>query len=190
MDDDEKADIARRGIALIDRAGEVSPERLRERAGQAVRGAAEEAVLEGVRKIASLTGSAPKRPRVGPSPEAVEHMLARMEAESTAQFDAELRHAVQKSAQVVDVEAGEAANLDRLRHSFPAESKELAVLLFACVDLLEDLAEIDDPPTHEALAKKERLLARIGALLAPRAETALASFVAHVVGLSQAYRAK
>ncbi len=60
----------------------------------------------------------------------------------------------------------------------------------ACVDLLEDLAEIDDPPTREALAKKEHLIARIGALLAPRAEPALRSFVLHVVSLSQQHRAK
>jgi hypothetical protein len=189
MDDDEKAEIARRGLDLIERAGE-APAALRDKIGQAARGAAEDAVLGGVRAITNLAGGAPKR-RVGPSPEAVEKMLARMEAESTAQFDAELRSAVARAVEHEhDVEASEAEALARLRRSFPAESKELAVLLFACVDLLEDLAEIDDPPTHEALAKKEALLARIGDLLAPRAESALRSFVAHVVELSRAHRAK
>lgn len=189
MDDDDKADAARAGIALIEGAEAVTPDALRERFGNATRGVVEGAVLGGVRAVASVAGVGAKRARVGPSAEAVERMLARMEADSTAQFDAELRRSLARAEEEqADVDAREAEALARLRRSFPAESKELAVLLFACVDLLDDLAEIDDPPTPEALARKEQLLARIGALLAPRAEIALTSFVGHVVALSRARR--
>jgi hypothetical protein len=195
MDDDEKAELARRGLSLLEQAEQVSPEKLRERVSEAANEAAHAAVLGGVRKLAQLTGAQPRRPRVGPSADAVERTLARMEAESTAEFDAALRDAATRVARPSatpddDVEASEAAALAQLRRSFPAESKELAILLFACVDVLEDLAEIDDPPTHAELARKEHLIARIGALLAPRAETALRSFVLHVVALSQAHREK
>ncbi|MBX7196132.1 MAG: hypothetical protein K1X94_29015 [Sandaracinaceae bacterium] len=193
MDDDEKADIARRGLGLIERAEQTSVEGLKEAALEGARERAQRAVLGGVRAVAELTGTAPKRPRVGPSAEAIEHTLARMEAESTAAFDAELRASVgaaraREEERERDVEAAEAAALATLRRSFPAESKELALLLFACVDVLEDLAEIDDPPSAAELARKEALLSRIGELLAPRAEPALRSFVDHVVSLSRARR--
>jgi len=189
MDDDEKAEIARQGLDVLERVEDVSPEVVRRRITDAAKNAAEDAVLGGVRAIAEMTGTGPKRPRIGPSPEAVERTLARMEAESTAAFDDELRKAAARvHERESDIEAGEAAALAALRRSFPAESKELAILLFSCVDLLEDLAEIDDPPTSEELARKEYLIARIGALLAPRAETALRSFVLHVVALSQQRR--
>lgn len=191
VDEDEKADIARRGLRLIDRVEQVSPTAIGEHIAKRARDAAEEAALGGVRAVSELAGTPSKRPRVGPSAEAVEAMLARMEAESTAEFDAELRRAAQRAAErEVDIEASEAEALSRLRRSFPAESKELAVLLFACVDVLEDLAEIDDPPAPETLERKERLLARIGELLAPRAEVALRSFVDHVVALSRERRAR
>jgi hypothetical protein len=191
MDEDEKAEIARRGVALIERAEQASPAALTERLGEAAKEAAHDAVLGGVRAITNLAGGGSRRPRVGPSAEAVERTLARMEAESTAQFDAELREAASRAARhQVDIEASEAEALGQLRRSFPAASKELAVLLFACVDVLEDLAEIDDPPTDAELARKEQLLARIGELLAPRAEPALRSFVSHVVTLSRTHRAK
>lgn len=192
MDDDEKAEIARQGLALIERAEQVRPEAVRERLTEAATEAAQEAVLGGVRALSNMAlGAAPRRPRVGPSAEAIERTLARMEAESTAEFDDALRQAAARALeQEADVEASEAEALAKLRRSFPAESKELAVLLFACVDLLEDLAEIDDPPTEAELARKEHLIARIGVLLAPRAETALRSFVLHVVELSRARRAK
>jgi hypothetical protein len=189
MDDDDKADAARHGLALIEGAEQLSPEALRARAGSAARGAVEGAVLGGVRAVAAVAGVGPRRPRVGPSAETVERMLARMEADSTAQFDAELRRSLARAEEeAADIDAREAEALARLRRSFPAESKELAVLLFACVDVLEDLAEIDDPPTPEALARKEQLLARITTLLAPRAESALRSFVDHVIALSRARR--
>jgi hypothetical protein len=191
MDDDEKAEIARRGLALIERAEQTSPTAVTERIAGAAKEAAHDAVLGGVRAISNLAGGSARRPRVGPSADAVERTLARMEAESTAQFDAELREAAARATHHdVDVDASEARALAMLRRSFPAESKELAVLLFACVDVLEDLAEIDDPPTDAELARKEQLLSRIGELLAPRAEPALRSFVSHVVSLSRAHRAK
>lgn len=191
MDEDERAELARRGLALIERAEQASPEALREKLTDAAKEAAHDAVLGGVRAISGLAGSAARRPRVGPSAEAVERTLARMEAESTAEFDRQLREAAARAAvPEAGVDERESKALELLRRSFPAESRELAVLLFACVDLLEDLAEIDDPPTREALARKEHLIARIGALLAPRAEPALRSFVLHVVSLSQQHRAK
>jgi hypothetical protein len=182
MDDDERAEIARRGLSLIERAEQASPEALREKLTDAAKSAAHDAALGGVRAISGLVGGSPKRARIGPSAEAVEQTLARMEAESTAQFDRDLREAAARAAPSIDEREADA--LAVLRRSFPAESRELAVLLFACVDLLEDVAEIDDPPTREALARKEQLIARIGALLAPRAEPALRSFVEHVVSLS------
>ena len=191
MDEDEKADIARRGVGMIESVEQISAEALRDKLTDAVKDKASEAVLGGVRAIANLTGSAPRRPRVGPSADAVERTLARMEAESTAQFDEALRAAATRTREKeADIDAREAEALAHLRRTFPAESKELALLLFACVDLLEDLAEIDDPPTSEELARKEYLIARIGALLAPRAEPALRSFVLHVVELSQEHREK
>ena len=191
MDEDEKADIARRGMAVIESVEQISGDALRDKVAGVVRDKASEAVLGGVRAVANLTGHGPRRPRVGPSADAVERTLARMEAESTAEFDAELRAAASRAvAREADVDAREAEALSHLKRSFPAESKELALLLFACVDVLEDLAEIDDPPTKEELARKEYLIARIGALLAPRAESALRSFVLHVVELSQEHREK
>jgi hypothetical protein len=196
MDDDDKAEIARRGLSLMERAEELSPDALRARLSDAATETAKSAVLGGVRAISELTGTGPKRPRIGPSAEAVERTLAAMEAESAAQFDAELREAATRAAarareateREVDVDAQETAALARLRRSFPSESKELAILLFSCVDVLEDLAEVDDPPSAAELAKKELLIARIGALLAPRAELALTSFVQHVVALSRERR--
>lgn len=198
MNDDEKADIARGGLALLDKAESLSPEALRARLGEAAADGAKNAVLSGVRALSDLTGTsvagmAPKRPRVGPSAEAVERTLEALEAASAAEFDARLSEAATRAQERAveadqDIDAMEAAALARLRRSFPSASKELAILLFACVDLLEDLAEIDTPPSPAELAKKELLIARIGALLAPRAETALSSFVGHVVALSRERR--
>lgn len=122
-----------------------------------------------------------------------------MEARSTAAFDERLVEAAQRaraapaSARGDDdgpwLDAAELRELARLRRSFPAEARELAILIFACSDLLEDLAERDQPPAAEELARKEQLIARIGALLAPRAGETLTHFVAHVVDLSRRHRA-
>lgn len=201
MDDDDKADLARRGIDLIDDVGELSPEALKQRVANAAKGTAQKVALGGVRAISSLVGGSPKRARIGPSAAVVERTLERLEQESVAQFDDELRRAAQRAAarkaqeaqrkaEEVDVDAAEAEAFAALRRSFPPESKELAILLFSCVDLLEDVVEIDDPPNPSELAKREILIARIAELLAPRAAPALESFVAHVVSLSQQRRAR
>lgn len=203
MDDDDKADLARRGIDLIDDVGDLSPEALKQRMADAAKGTAQKVALGGVRAISSLVGAGPRRPRIGPSAAVVERTLARLEEESVAQFDDDLRRAAaraaaarraqeaqqaQSKAQEIDIDAAEAEAFAALRRSFPPESKELAILLFSCVDMLEDLVEIDDPPSTAELAKREVLIARIAELLAPRAGTALESFVAHVVTLSERHR--
>lgn len=198
MDDDERARIARQGLDVLERA---DPGAVVARVDQAARKAAGDAVLGGIAAISRLTGAAPRRPRTGPSDETVERTLAAMEARSVAAFDERLAEAVQRAgdAPAPPAEATAAAEpfldtaelreLARLRRSFPPEARELAILVFACSDLLEDLAERDQPPTAEELAKKEILIARIGALLAPRAGAALTSFVEHVTELSRRHRA-
>lgn len=200
MDDDERVRIARQGLDVIERLEQVDPEALRARVDQTARRAAGDAVLGGIGAIARLTGTAPRRPRTGPSAETVERTLAAMEARGVAAFDQQLADAVQRAREgardaaapddpVPSLDTAELRELARLRRSFPAEARELAILVFACADLLEDLAERDHPPPADELARKEVLIARIGALLAPRAGEALGSFVGHVAELSRRHRA-
>lgn len=189
MDEDERAAAARAAIDLMNRADSVSPGAIKERIGEAASGAARDAVLGGLRALNDLTGGGPRRPRIGPSEAVVERSLAALDAQNVAEFDERLHRAASRARPAQpDVDALEEEAFARLRRSFPPESRELATLLFACVDLLEDLAEIDTPPTPEALAKKELLIARIGALLVPHAAPGLASFVGHVVALSRQRR--
>lgn len=200
MDDDERARIAREGLDAIE---QIDPGAIRARVDQAARKAAGDAVLGGIAAVGRLTGAAPRRPRTGPSDELVESTLAAMEARNVAAFDARLAEAVERAGGAPApaapaepaaeaepwLDTAELRELARLRRSFPAEARELAILVFACSDLLEDLAERDQPPSAEELAKKEALIARIGALLAPRAGAALTSFVGHVTDLSRRHRA-
>lgn len=196
MDDDERARIARQGLDAMER---VDPGAIRERVEGAARKAAGDAVLSGVAAVGRLTGSAPRRPRTGPTNEMVEQTLAAMEARNVAEFDHRLASAVERAREApvaprVEarddpwLDAEELRELARLRRSFPPEARELATLVFACADMLEDLAERDQPPSPDELAKKEALVARIGELLAPRAGDALTHFVAHVVELSRRHR--
>lgn len=186
MEKDDRADAARAAIDLMNRAETVTPGAIKERIGDAASGAARDAVLGGIRALNDLTGGKSNRPRIGPSEAAVERAHAVLDAQSVAEFDERLRGAAARARPAApDIDALEEEAFARLRRSFPPESRELATLLFACVDLLEDLAEIDTPPTAEALARKELLIARIGALLAPHADVALSSFVGHVVALSR-----
>ncbi|MDQ3035735.1 MAG: hypothetical protein M3Y87_25250 [Myxococcota bacterium] len=188
MEDDDRAEIARQGLEAIERA---DPAAIRARLEQTAQRAAGDAVLGGIAKISRLAGVGARRPRHGPSAETVERTLAAMEAQSVAAFDEQLAAAALRAQQAEeDDEEAEAADLARLRRSFPPESRELAILVFACVDLLEDLVDRDQPASAEELARKEALLARIGALLAPRAESALASFVDHVTALSARHRTR
>jgi hypothetical protein len=195
MDDDEKADLARQGLDLVERLEDVRPDAIKARVGEAAKQAAGDAVLA----VARIAGAAP-RPRTGPSAEVVERTLAAMEARNVAEFDQRLVEAVKaaRSREPEPAAAPEEAEpsldshelreLARLRRSFTGEARELAILVFACADLLEDLAERDHPPTAESLAKKEVLVTRIAELLAPRAGTALMAFVAQVTELSRARR--
>lgn len=186
MDDDDRAEIARQGLDLIEGA---DPEALREQLSDAAKRAAKDAVLGGLDAVNRLAGKKRAPTRTGPSAEAVERTLAAMEARSVAAFDERLAEAAARARQSEREEAEErASDLASLKRSFPAASRELAILVFACVDLLEDLADDERPPSSEELARKEALIARIGALLAPRAEVALTSFVSHVTELSRRHR--
>jgi hypothetical protein len=193
MGDDDEALLARKGLRLLERAEQVSPAAAVERVKDAAAETAKDAVLGGMALLDELTGgkeaAAPR-----PSAAAVEAAHARLDAASIAEYDERLRRAASRHAQTKEARTEEAraahdpaAELARLRRSFPPEARELATLLFACADLLEDLADEAPPPAAE-LAKKEVLLARIAELLAPRADAALAAFVGHVTALSRARR--
>lgn len=186
MDEDEKVRLARKGLGLIDAA---DPKKIRTNIKESAKEAASEAVLDGVRTVARWTGGndTPSGPReeidLNPAMES-------MQASSFESFDARL-----KAAQA-DPKQRERAALRRelrgVRRSFPEESKELAVLVFACVDLLGDLqasAAGTKPLAAEDLKRREQLLGRIATLLTPRAGEALTSFVDHVVELSRRTRA-
>jgi len=83
------------------------------------------------------------------------------------------------------------AHLANLRRTFPEPARELALLVFNCMDLLEELSndEVGRRPASAAeLERKEQLLLRLSELLAPNAEEALSSFVEHVVAISRQYR--
>jgi len=78
--------------------------------------------------------------------------------------------------------------LGELRSNFPQESRELAVLVFSCMELIEAwnaYAHGGAAPSPAELARKEALLAKVAALLEPRAGEALQSFVTHIVTMSR-----
>lgn len=81
--------------------------------------------------------------------------------------------------------------IDDLRSSFPEESREFAVLIFACMELIDAVcapSQGGETPSSADLARKEALLAKVAALLEPRAGEALQSFVAHIVATSRRAR--
>lgn len=188
MSDDDEAYLARQGLNLVERVEKVSAAAAVEKVKDAAAETAKDAVLGGMAFINEITGGR-EDPKFRPSAAAVDAAHARLDAASVAEYDERLRRAASRYMRAK--EAGQvhdpAAELARLRRSFPAEAKELATLLFACADLLEDLAE-EVPPSAAELAKKEALLGRIAELLEPRAQVALASFVGHVTALSRARR--
>lgn len=185
MADDDKVRLARKGLDLIDAA---NPKNIRKNLGESAREAASDAVLEGVRTVARWTGDEPAA--TGPREEAdLSGAMASMQDSSFESFDARLRAA--QADPKTQARAALRKDLRDVRRSFPEPSKELAVLVFACVDLLADLQEANAGTkslSPDDLKRREQLLGRITRLLATNAGDALTSFVDHVVDLSRRSR--
>lgn len=187
MDDDDKADLARQGM----RAAElVEPGKITEKVRDTVADAAGNAALRGLAAVGRWTGGKERSPARARAVAAVDfdRVFAAFDADDAAHFEQRLRKA---AAEKAEQEGGaERLALAELRRSFPEPSRELALLVFNCVDLLEDLSDDAEgqPPSDAELARKEQLLTRIAELLAPRAGEALSSFVEHVVALSRRHR--
>ncbi len=190
MNDEEKRALARQGL----RAAELlEPGKLKADIKESVSEAVGDAALRGLAAVGRLRGGgeverSPARARAA---EAVDigDALASWDRDDEAEFEARLRRATAQQAQV---SANAQQHLADLRRSFPEPARNLALLLFNCVDVLEEIA--DDvggvPPASPALARKEELLLRIAALLEPQAGAALQAFVDHVVQLSRQHRAR
>lgn len=196
MDDDDKAKLARQGLraAELMEPGKIA-EKVKGSVGDAVGGAA----LKGIAVVGRLTGKGkPERDA------ATERELANVDLSATFDdwdeadlddFDARLRRSRTKRAASAPAAAPLHATssavprptLSELRRSFPARSRKLALLLFGCVDLLEQVAEGASDDAAER-AKREALLTQIATLLQPSAGEALTSFVSHVVELSREQR--
>ena len=192
MDEDEKVRLARQGLDLLD---EAAPDQIKERLKEAASEAAQDVVMGGVEVLARITGGGKRARTPGRSAPSATDVNAAMDAMSehtTDSFDARLRAAsAQAERESAQEKAALRADLARVRRSFPEESKELAVLVFSCVDLLgqlTDIAEGRSAATPAELKRKEDLLVKIATLLAPRAEESLESFVGHVVSLSRRSR--
>jgi hypothetical protein len=188
MSDENKARLARRGVKMLD---EASPDKRKEKLGESVQEAAEDVVLGGVELLGSLTGDRHERrmqAREAASAAFTERQVDRaldaMDDQSAESFE---RRLVAAAATKAQKSTSKHATLANLRRSFPEESREFAVLAFACADLLEDLAE--ETQAKDELAGREQLLLRVTSLLAPHAGEALKSFVQHVVSLSRSARA-
>lgn len=183
-DEDEKAALARQGM----RAAElIEPGKIAE--------AVKESVAEGAGDIALRTVAAlgrwrgPERsPARARAAAAVNISFRDFDADDAASFEARVRQAAEDKAD--DDDEARRMDLSVLRRSFPDESRELALLIFNCVDLLEELSHDAEgaPPSEAELEKKEQLLRRIAGLLSPRAGEALVSFVDHVAKISRVYR--
>jgi hypothetical protein len=189
-DDDEKRRLARRGLDLIDAA---DPDAIRARMRERASGAARGAVIRGLEVIADLTGG-DASPGVRPSgssvggPADVGATLQSLDEHRGETFDARLRAATAAAAARREQNAELRAELADVRRSFPEASKQFAVLIFACVDLLDDLADHAEGRSELSAAeveRREQLLLRVSGLLAPRAQEAMASFVEHVVQVSR-----
>lgn len=195
MNDDDKADLARQGV----RAAELlEPGKIRERVTDAVTDAAEDAALRGLAAVGRLTGKdrSPARSRAVAAVD-LNDALAEWDVADVADFERRVHRAAARKAreaqEVIEARPAEERrrlDLAEIRRSFPEPSRELALLVFNCVDLLEDLSADAEgqPPSAEQLERKEQLLTRLAELLAPDAGEALRSFVAHVVSLSRQAR--
>lgn len=185
MDDDKKAELARQGLQAAEL---LEPGAIGAKVKGSVKDAAGEVALAGVAAIGRLTGNR-RSPARGRAVDATSlgDALQEWDDADAAEFHQRLQAA---AAQKAREDEAARMNLDVLRRSFPEDSRELALLIFNCVDLLEELsddAEGEAPPPSE-LEKKERLLRRFAELLAPNAGAALESFVEHVVAISRSSR--
>ena len=195
MDDDDKAALARQGLKAMEL---LQPGKVAEKVKGSVADAASEAALRGIAAVGRLTGKerSPARARAVAAVD-LGAALDSWDADEREDFDARVREAVARKAADPDEhgapnEPGEAArmHLAELRRSFPEGSRELALLVFNCVDLLEDLSDDAEgaPPWTAELERKEKLLLRLAELMAPGAGAALQSFVEHVVAISRRHR--
>lgn len=186
MDDDDKARLARQGLKA---AKLLEPGKIADRVAGSVTEAAGEAALGAIAAIGRLTGKerSPARSRAAKAVD-LGNALASWDAADMAEFEKRVHAAAERKARLEDEE--EQMHLAELRRTFPEPSRELALLIFNCVDLLEDLSDDaeGEPPSHSELQRKETLLLRLAELLAPRAGEALQSFVAHVVDVSRHHR--
>lgn len=186
MADDEKARLARKGLDLIDAA---DPKKIKSRIQESTKDAAAEVVSQGVEIFEDFTGDGNDRSSHTPTNVNITEALAALDTRTLESFDERLRAAEADTTQ--QDRSALRKDLANVRRSFPEESKELAVLVFSCVDLLRDLqasAAGAKALAPEDLARREALLARIAALLSPNAGKALTSFVDHVVQLSRRTR--
>lgn len=191
MDDQEKARLARQGLEAAEL---LEPGAVKDRIKSRVSDAASDAALKGLAAIGRFAGGrerdrSPARARAATAVD-VNRALDAMDAQELASFEERLHAAAERQAEAQRQEQDRRMDLDVLRRSFPASSRELALLVFNCVDLMEDVSQDAEgrPPTHAELVRKEQLLTKIAALLAPNAGEALQGFVEHVVRISQHYR--
>lgn len=203
MDDDEKAALARQGMKAVDLA---KPGEISRRVKGRVKGAAGNVALRGIAALGRLAGgSAPRSPGRAAAVEAVDfnRTVQGWELDDAAAFEAKLREAAAEkpaapvyqdeiAAALAEPDSADdgAAHLEHLRRSFPEASRQFALLIFNCVDLLEELADDVEgtPAPGPDLERKERLMLRIAKLIEPQAGVALTSFVEHVVEQSRQSR--
>ncbi len=180
----KKAELARQGVRAADL---IEPGKIASSVKESMADGASSLALRGIAAVGRLRGGerSPARSR---AVAAVDIDFRDFDVAEAADFEARVRKAAARKAEADDAERR--MDLAVLRRSFPEESRELALLIFNCVDLLEELSEDAEghPPSAEELKNKELLLRRIAELLAPRASDALTSFVDHVTKISRVYR--
>jgi hypothetical protein len=188
MNDEEKAALARQGLEAAEL---LEPGKIKDRMKDSVSDAASGVALRGLAALGRLAGRneerSPARQQAATDVD-VNRTFAALDAQELSAFETRLREA---AATKRGADETRRLNLAELRRSFPEPSRELALLLFNCIDLLEELsgdAEGNPPASAEEFERKEKLLSRIAQLLAPKADEALLSFVSHVVSTSKRYR--
>lgn len=186
---DKKSRLARRGVELIDAA---SPDKIREKLQETVSDAATGVVLDAVQ---ALTGE-----EHDPQPRALEAAIAErrlsgamadLDDHGKESFDRRLAAAASASSEADRAREPVRRTIGELRRTFPEESREFAVLIFSCMELIEawtEYAQGGAAPSQAEIARKEALLTKVAALLEPRAAEALQSFVTHIVATSRKAR--